>query len=68
MNALKFIARELAGLFIDDKFLALGILIVVGAAWLLRWTGMGAPLAAGAVLLFGCLAVLIISALGEPKK
>jgi hypothetical protein len=68
MNALKFIARELAGLFIDDKFLALGILIVAAAAWFLRWTGMGSPLAAGAVLLFGCLAVLIISVVSERKR
>lgn len=67
MSAVRFIARELAALFIDDRFLAAGILIVVAVAWLLRWTDAGSPLLAGAVLFFGCLGVLAASALNERK-
>ena len=61
MNALRFIMRELVGLVVDDEFLAAAILVVTGLAALLRWSG-AAPLAAGAVLLFGLLFVLAASA------
>ncbi len=67
MSALRFIGRELAALFVDDKFLAAGILIVVAAAWLLRWTEIVSPLLAGGMLFFGCLGVLAASALAEWK-
>jgi hypothetical protein len=55
--------RELVGLFVDDGALALAILAVVGLAALLVVLLPGEPLAAGAVLLFGCLGVLLASTL-----
>jgi hypothetical protein len=67
MNALCFIVKELAGLFIDDRFLAAGIIAAVATAWLLNETGAGSGIS-GAVLFLGCLAVLIASALSERGK
>jgi hypothetical protein len=67
MKFLRSIASELAGLFVDDKFLAAGIVAVVAAVWLLNESGAG-PAISGAVLLLGCLAVLVASALSERRE
>lgn len=53
--------RELAGLFIDDGALALTIIVVVGLAATVAILIPEVPLAAGMVLLFGCLAALVFS-------
>jgi hypothetical protein len=53
--------RELAGLFVDDGALALMIIAVVVLAGMLATLMPEAPLAAGAILLFGCLAALLSS-------
>jgi hypothetical protein len=53
--------RELAGLFVDNGALALAILGVVSVAGTLAVLMPDTPLAAGAVLLFGCLAALVSS-------
>ncbi|MCK1634830.1 hypothetical protein [Bradyrhizobium sp. 162] len=53
--------RELAGLFVDDGALALATLAVVSLAGTLAVLMPDTPLAAGAVLLFGCLAALVSS-------
>jgi hypothetical protein len=52
--------HELAGLFVDDGRLALSIVVIVGLAALLSLIS-GAALAAGGVLLFGCLGALIVN-------
>ncbi len=51
--------REVAGFFVDDGLLALAILGTVALAALVVTVIPSAPMAAGAVLLFGCLVVLI---------
>jgi hypothetical protein len=51
--------RELLGLFLEDEFLALGILFVAGVATVITKTWPVDSLTAGAGLLFGCLAVLV---------
>jgi uncharacterized membrane protein YdjX (TVP38/TMEM64 family) len=53
--------RELAGLFVDDGALALAIIAVVVVAAIVAMLIPEAPLAAGAILLFGCLAALLVS-------
>ena len=58
MNALLAILRELAGLFVDDGSLAVAILCVVALAGICVAALPQAPLAAGAILLLGCLSVL----------
>jgi hypothetical protein len=59
MNMLIAVLRELIGLFIDDGSLALMILAVVMLAGILATLMPDFQLAAGAVLLFGCLGVLL---------
>jgi uncharacterized membrane protein YdjX (TVP38/TMEM64 family) len=53
--------RELAGLFVDDGALALAIIAVVVIAAIVAMLIPQVPLAAGAILLFGCLAALLVS-------
>jgi hypothetical protein len=59
MNALVAVIREIAGLFVDDGSLALAILTVVLLAGAFATLMPDVPLAAGAILLFGCLGVLL---------
>jgi hypothetical protein len=59
MNVLIAVLRELIGLFVDDGSLALMILAVVILASVLAYFVPDLQLAAGAVLLFGCLGVLL---------
>ena len=50
--------RILLGLFLDDGWLAMAIILIVLLAWLFSTVLPDMPLAAGAVLLIGCLGVL----------
>jgi hypothetical protein len=59
MTALSAIWHELAGLFIDDGSLAVAILAVVLISGFFAIVAPGIPLAAGAILLFGTLGVLL---------
>jgi hypothetical protein len=61
MNMLIAVLRELIGLFVDDGSLALMILVVVMLAGILATLMPDFQLAAGAVLLFGCLGVLLVN-------
>ena len=61
MNAVVSVFRELLGLFVDDGSLALAILAVIAVAGIFSILMPGIPLAAGAILLFGCLGVLIVN-------
>jgi hypothetical protein len=62
MITLANMLRELAGLFVDDGALALAIIAVVAFAGMVVTSMPQASLAAGAVLLLGCLGVLVASA------
>lgn len=68
MNVPSLILRELVGMFVDDEFLAIAVLAVVAVAALLAFQPAVPPLLAGGVLLFGCIAVLIFSALKASRK
>ena len=59
MNTLGTALRELVGLFVDDGALALEIVAVVALAGISKSLIPAIPLAAGAILLFGCLGVLL---------
>jgi hypothetical protein len=61
MNALGAVWGELLGLFVDDGALALEILAVVMLAAISVALAPNAPLAAGVILLLGCLGVLSVS-------
>jgi uncharacterized membrane protein YdjX (TVP38/TMEM64 family) len=60
MTAVAHLLREVAGLFVDDGRLALAILAVVVLAGIISLVP-GASLAAGGVLLFGCLGALVVN-------
>ena len=59
MKTLISIFRELAGLFIDDGLFALAIGVVVVLAAIVAAIAPAVPIAAGVVLLAGCLGVLL---------
>ena len=61
MKAVVSVLRELAGLFVDDGSLALAILSVIALAGIFSTLLPGIPLAAGAILLFGCLGALLVN-------
>lgn len=61
MTALTNVLRELAGLFVDDGALALAIIAIVVLAGVVAMLMPNVSLAAGAILLFGCLAALLSS-------
>jgi hypothetical protein len=68
MTALASLLRELAGLFVDDGALALAIIAVVIAAAILATLMPDIPLAAGAILLFGCLGVLLSNSIRASRR
>ena len=59
MKTLVNIFRELAGLFIDDGLFALAIGVVVVLTAIVAAIAPAVPIAAGVVLLVGCLGVLL---------
>ena len=61
MNPLGAVLRELIGLFVDDSALALEIVAVVALAGISATLIPDIPLAAGGILLLGCLGVLFAS-------
>jgi hypothetical protein len=68
MKMLFGLLRELAGLFVDDGSLALAILSIVVLAAILAALMPGVPLLAGAVLLFGCLGVLLFNTMQAARR
>ena len=68
MNGLLAVLREIAGLFVDDGALALGILAVIVAAGVLATLLPSFSLVAGAVLLFGCLGVLLANVMRAARR
>lgn len=61
MNTLRLVAQEIVGLFLDDEFLAVAALVVVGVAAVLVKVVGTASVAAGGFLLAGCVGVLLVS-------
>lgn len=68
MNALIAVFRELTGLFIDDGSLAVAILTVVVVAGVSVSLTPSAPILAGAILLFGCIGVLVANVLKAGRR
>ena len=64
---MKMMLRELVGLFVDDGALALTIIAVVGLAGMVAIWLPDVPLAAGSILLFGCLGALL-SSVARPDR
>jgi hypothetical protein len=68
LNALIDFLRELPGLFVEDGALAFAIVCVIVVAAALAALLPQAPLAAGAVLLVGCLGVLLANVLRAVRR
>ena len=68
MIMLANVLRELAGLFVDDGALALAIIAIVVLAGITAALMPDVPLAAGAILLFGCLGVLLSNAITAGRR
>jgi hypothetical protein len=61
MTVLKEVVAELIGMFVGEKRLTIAVLAVVAmAVWLINVIGLD-PLVSGAVMLLGCLLLLIES-------
>jgi hypothetical protein len=67
MNAIANVLRELAGLVVDDGRLALWIVAVVAIAALASYVP-GAALAAGGILVIGCIAALLASVVTAARR
>ena len=68
MTLLMNVLHELFGLFFDDGWLAPAILGVVLLAAAVAAFAPGLPLAAGGVLLFGCLGVLFGNVVAKARR
>jgi hypothetical protein len=68
MTMLANALRGLVGLFVDDGALALAIVAVVVIAGIAAALMPGVPLAAGAILLFGCLGVLLLNTVTAGRR
>jgi hypothetical protein len=68
MRMLGSVLREIAGLFVDDGALALAIIAIVAIAGMAATLMPDVPLAAGAILLFGCLGVLFSNAVRAGRR
>lgn len=62
MKVMSEIARSIVGLFIDDEFLAIGIIAIVAMTAGLIFVFEVSPLLAGGALLSGNVAVLVVGA------
>lgn len=67
-TVIKTVVCKVTGLFVDDGSLALAILAVIIIAALIATAMPDVQLAAGAVLLFGCLGVLIANVLKAAQR
>jgi uncharacterized membrane protein YdjX (TVP38/TMEM64 family) len=68
MRMLITLARQFAGLFVEGGWLALAILCIVALAAVIALAMPRLTLAAGAILLFGCLGILVVNVIGAAKQ
>ena len=68
MNSLWAVLRELAGLFIDDGSLVLQIVVVILCAGIASILLPDIPLAAGAILISGCLGALFVNVRATARR
>ena len=68
MTLLRLIFNEIIGLFVDDEKLALSILAVVAACWLIAPYARDISVMIGLLLLIGCLSALMASVVLGTKR
>ena len=67
MNIVRDVLRELRGMFVADVRLTIGIAVLIAVVSALVEVFAIEPLAAGVVLLIGCLAILIETAIHQAR-
>jgi hypothetical protein len=68
MSLLREIVAELIGMFLGDLRLSIGVALVVVASVVVARAGVGGTMAAGAVLLVGCLGVLVLAVILAARR
>ena len=68
MTMLATAFQMLVGLFVDDGWLALAIIVIVLLSWIFATLMPDFPIAAGAVLLVGCLGVLFTNVMKAAQR
>ena len=68
MSGLLSVLRQFGGLFVEDGSLALAILSVVALAGMVAVLMPRLSLGAGAILLFGCLGVLMANVMRAAQR
>ena len=68
MSVFAEVIKELIGMFIADRRLALSIFILVAVVALLASVQWVEPVFCGSLLLFGCLVILIEAVLREARN
>ncbi len=68
MNIIRLILREFIGLFVDDEMLAVSILAVVAGCWLLAHYVHDTSFTIGALLVIGCVGVLLSSVVQGARR
>jgi hypothetical protein len=68
MKTLIGIVEELVGLFVEDGALAIAIVAVVVVAGIFTALIPAAPVATAAILLIGCLSVLVVNVMQARKR
>jgi hypothetical protein len=68
MSGLMSVLRQCAELFVEDGWLALAILCVVALAAIVGLLMPRLSLTAGAILLFGCLGVLLANVMRAAQR
>jgi hypothetical protein len=69
MGTLRAILHEIIGLFVDDGSLALALVVWCALVGLLMLTVSGVTMAAaGATLLAGCVAILLVNVVTAARK
>ena len=68
MSGLLSVLRQFGGLFVEDGSLALAILSVVALAGMVAVLMPRLSLGAGAILLFGCLGVLLANVMRAAQR
>lgn len=68
MTMLATVFRMLVGLFVDDGWLALAIIVIVLLSWIVATLMPDLSLAPGAVLLVGCPAVLLANVMKAAER
>ena len=66
MSMIGGVLKELLGMFLGDARLTGAVLCLVAAVGILSWSA--GPFVPGAILLIGCLAILVEAAFREARK